>query len=103
MRCVALRVSSGKLAAMNSSNLKTKTVFAVVFALHFLIQFAAWAVADSSGGMNLPWKVFSFPLFYLLHSWATLYFWMVGALNSILWGLAAGLGMSLFPRRKETI
>jgi hypothetical protein len=87
---------------MNSFNSKTKTVFAVVFALHSLIQLAAWAVADSSGGMTLPWKLFSFPLFYLLHSWATLYFWMVGVLNSILWGLAAGLGMSLFPRKRET-
>jgi len=102
MSCVALRVSSEKLAAMNSSNSKAKTVFAVVFALHSLVQLAAWAVADSSVGMKLPWKVFSFPLFYLLHSWATLYFWMVGVLNSILWGLAASLGMSLFSRRRET-
>ena len=81
----------------------TPTVRATIdFALHFLGQFAAWAIANSPGGTKIPWKIFSFPLFYLLHSWTTLYFWMVGFMNSVLWALAVSLGTSSFPRRRET-
>jgi hypothetical protein len=83
---------------MKYSNLRTDAAFATVSALHFLLQFAAWTLADSPQGTKIPWKIVSFPLFYLLHSWATLYFWMVAVLNSIVWGMAAGL----FPRRRET-
>ena len=73
----------------------------IVFALHFLIQFIAWALADSSAGTKIPWGIISFPLFYTLRSWAALYFWMVGLLNSALWGLAAGVVTR--PRQRETL
>ncbi len=82
--------------AMKVSGFRSHALF--VFSLHFLMQFAAWALADSPQGTKIPWKIVSFPLFYLLHSWATLYFWMVAVLNSMVWGMAA----SFVLRRRET-
>jgi len=85
--------------AMKVSGFRSHALF--VFALHFLMQLAAWALADSAQGTKIPWRIVSFPLFYLLRSWATLYFWMVAVLNSILWALVS-LGTNSFVRRKET-
>ena len=74
----------------------------LIFAIHFSLQCAAWALADSPGGPQLPWRILSFPLFYALNSWATLYFWMVGVLNSAFWALALGFATSPLLRRRET-
>ena len=75
----------------------------IAFTLHFLIQFFAWALADSSEGTKIPWGILSFPLFYALKSWTTLYFWMVGVFNSALWGLAIGFSAYAIPRRRESL
>jgi len=76
--------------------------FGFVFVLHLALQVLAWAIADTPGGSKVAWKVLSFPLFYVLSSWATVYFWMVGVMNSAFWGLAAGVAAEFRFRWKET-
>lgn len=76
--------------------------FGFVFGLHLALQVLGWALADSQGGSKTLWKLLSFPLFYILKSWASVYFWMVGAMNSTLWGLLAGALAEFRLRRKAT-
>ena len=80
-----------------------RTRATIAFALHFLFQFVAWALADSPTGTRIPWKILSFPLFYALSSWATLYFWMVGVSNSAFWAIAISLATTPLSRRRNTL
>ncbi len=86
---------------MSFSTFRTRATIA--FALHFLFQFLAWAVANSPDGAKIPWRILSFPLFYALSSWATLYFWMVGVFNSAFWAIVLSLATSPFTRRREAL
>ena len=76
--------------------------FGLIFGCHLVLQVLAWALADSPGGSKLFWRILSFPVFYILMSWATVYFWMVGVINSLVWGLIAAAFAYGSNWRKET-
>ena len=70
-------------------------VFISIFVVHSVVQFMAFAIADSpthsSALMRLLWSVLAAPLFPLLASlmnesfWLGQSVWIIGIANSVLW------------------
>ena len=62
--------------------------FAILFGLHSVAQFLAWASADASGGDQAGiWKVLSFPTFPVLGQFADTWFWPLMVGNSAIWAI----------------
>lgn len=80
------------------------TAVGITFALHAILQWFSWALADSIGHRHpLPFLLLSFPLFWvvpqsLLNDGGGL--WMV--LNSAVWAGVVGLLVMRAQRRKRT-
>jgi hypothetical protein len=67
-------------------------VAAVLLALHFTIEFAAWASHPGNlavgRGSAVPWEIASFPLFVLTgQQGGTNFFWEAMVANSLIWSL----------------
>jgi hypothetical protein len=75
-------------------------VVVVISALHFYIALSAWSYHPGNmapGGQGWPvliWEVLSQPVMGLVgEPMATRHFWWYMAINSVIWGLAIGVGI----------
>ncbi len=77
--------------------------FLVIFVLHWVSQFLAWAMADAIGSTHdahLLWQVLATPLVEVAGSAMDEYFWLVASLNSLVWATALTWFLTLFRRKR---
>jgi hypothetical protein len=76
----------------------------IVFVFHALLSFAAWSVAPGNAampGLELPWALASFPLFYVLPAGpATINFWPILIVNSALWAVIVAIVVAVIRQRR---
>jgi hypothetical protein len=79
----------------------------VLLALHFALEFAAWASHPGNSavgrGSAIPWEVASFPLFSLVGQRGAInFFWEAMVANSLIWSVGLTLvAKRIFKRREQ--
>jgi hypothetical protein len=83
----------------------SKTVsFLIIFVLHWVTQFVAWARADavrSTHAAHLLWQVLATPLVEVAGSAMDQYFWLVVSLNSLVWATALTWLLTVLARKRR--
>ncbi len=65
--------------------MKKVFIFAIIFCLHAVVAFWAWAEASRNQPATVTWKIVSTPIFHVTGSFANQYFWPLFLLNSLFW------------------
>ena len=66
--------------------MKKLFIFAIIFGLHAVAAFWAWAEASRGRPALLIWRILATPVFNVAGPLANQYFWPLFLLNSLLWG-----------------
>lgn len=77
--------------------------FTLLFGVHSVAQFLAWANADASGhGQSSgAWRVLAFPTFPVLGRFADVWFWQLMVVNSVLWALLGTAVLAIWLRLRR--
>ena len=73
-------------------------IFFGILIVHWGAQFAAWVYANAVFPNRLPWDILSAPLMLAAESLSGPAFWVLAALNSLLWAAAGTYLIRLLAR-----